>query len=154
MNPLLSENVLLLAERPADPARDAAAPIAALCQAGRPPFVVVLSDGDDPDPDARARQALRGLGLGEGRMLMFGIQGAVPSAGPVYDATVRALCFVAWRHDCNLLVAPEALTTLAWDVVRASGVGLACYAAGSVDLLAPPRPSAREVDSAAPSPGS
>ena len=144
--PLGSDNILILVERPGDEVQRFGDLIAALCRAGRPPFVVVLTDGPalDPAADARTRHTLARLGLDGGRMLMFGIAGEAPRSGPVFQAAVRALCFVTWRHDCNILAAPAGLTFLAQAVADQSGLGLAQAAGSQLHLLRPPSRSARE----------
>ena len=144
-----SETTLILAERPGDEVRQYGDLIATLCRAGRPPFVVVLSDGTLSAglADRRVRAGLEGLGLATGRMLMFGIAGDVPTAGPVFEAAVQAVCFVSWRHDCNVLcVASEtpAVHTLASAAVEASGLGLVTRPGGTYRLVAAPRRSARD----------
>ena len=149
MDPLLAaETLLILAERPGDAAPGCGALIAARCRAGRPPFVVVLTDGPvtDAAADGVVRRELAGLGLDGDRMLMFGLAGALPSAGPVFDAAVRAVCFVMWRRDCNLVLALAGgvAGAVARAVAGESGVGLGEYGGGSVRLLNAPRRSVRE----------
>ena len=145
---LTSETLLVLAERPGAVLHGCGALIAQLCRAGRPPFVVVLTDGPvlDAAADGRVRDELASLGLDAGRLLMAGLAGAVPESGQVFDALVQAVCFVAWRHDCNVVLAPAAGP--AADVARvagqASGLGLGHYQDGRVQVAAAPRRSARE----------
>ncbi len=145
---IASENVLVLAEQPGDELRFYGGLIDGLCRAGRPPFVVVLTDGPvlDPAADRIVRQELAGLGLEGGRMLMFGIAGALPSDGPVFDAAVRSLCFVSWRHDCNVLLAPQTgpAASLARAAAAESGLGLAEYGAASLRLVVAPQRSTRD----------
>ena len=141
-----AERALLLAERPGDETRLFGPLIRALCRAGRPPFVVVLTDGPAPNPaaDRQVREALAGLGLEAGRMLRFGIAGAAPEAGPVFEAAVAALGFVSWRHDCNVIAAPPALRGLADAVVGRTGVGQVEAGGGSLRVLQAPRQTARD----------
>jgi LmbE family N-acetylglucosaminyl deacetylase len=143
---LQADNVLVLVARPDDAVRHCGALIAGLCRAGRPPFVVVLTDGNaaGADADREARTTLAGCGLDRGRLLMFGIAGAMPAGGDVFDAAVAALCFVAWRHDCNVLCAPQAALPVARAASAASGVAVVGADAGQFDLIAPPRRSARD----------
>jgi hypothetical protein len=141
-----TETVLVLAERPGDAVRHCADLIARLCRQGRPPFVVVLTDGDASGKaaDRQARAGLAACGLDGGRLLMFGIAGDLPDAGPVFDAAVAALCFVSWRHDCNVLCAPATTLPIALAVVAASGVGLVGIVNGRYQSIAAPRRSARD----------
>jgi len=143
-----TENVLVLAERPGDAVRHCGDLIARLCRQGRPPFVVVLTDGNAggvaADRDARA--GLAQCGLAGGRLLMFGITGAVPGSGPLLEAAVRALCFVSWRHDCNVLCAPAPAMPVARAAAAASGLGLVRTDRGQYHLVQAPRRSARETD--------
>jgi hypothetical protein len=141
-----AETTLVLAVRPGDAVRDNAALIARLCRQGRPPFVVVLTDGNEAgaEADRQARAGLAECGLDGGRLLMFGIAGELPAGGPVFQAAVAALCFVAWRHDCNVLCAPEPAMVLARAAAGTSGVGLVGVADGLYHVAAAPRRSARD----------
>jgi LmbE family N-acetylglucosaminyl deacetylase len=120
--------------------------IARLCRLGRPPFVVVLTDGNAAgmEADRQARAELARCGLDGGRLLMFGIAGDVPAGGRLFDAAVAALCFVSWRHDCNALCAPDAALPVARAAASASGLGLVQAEQGAYRLLAAPRRSARD----------
>jgi LmbE family N-acetylglucosaminyl deacetylase len=143
-----AENVLVLAARPGEAVRHCGALIARLCRQGRPPFVVVLTDGNaaGKEADRQARAELAACGLDGGRLLMFGIAGEVPEAGSLFQAAVAALGFVSWRHDCNVLCAPDASLPVARAAAAASGLGLVGADEGVFHLLAPPRPSARDTD--------
>lgn len=123
MDAFASDNVLLLADQPAGAMPGCAAMIAALCRAGRPPFVVVLADGPAPAADEAAlRAGLAAAGL-DGRLLMFGLPGVVPEAGAVFEAAVRALGFVTWRRDCTLIVTAGAgASRVAQAAVAESGL--------------------------------
>jgi hypothetical protein len=141
-----TETALILAERPGDAVRHCGTLIRHLCRQGRPPFVVVLTDGNQAgaQADRQARAELAGCGLPDGRLLMFGIAGAVPEAGRVFDAAVAALCFVSWRHDCNVLCAPAPSLPVAQAAAAASGLGLVGAGEGGYHLLQAPRRSARD----------
>ncbi len=141
-----TENVLVLAARPGDAVRHCGDLIARLCRQGRPPFVVVLTDGNaaGAEADRQARGELARCGLDAGRLLMFGIAGEPPVAGRLFHAAVAALCFVSWRHDCNVLCAPDAALPVARATAEASGLGLVRADAGAHCLLAAPRGSARD----------
>jgi hypothetical protein len=141
-----TENVLILAERPGDAVRQCGPLIARLCGRGRPPFVVVLTDGnaDGADADRQARTELAICGLDGGRLLMFGIAGDLPGGGKVFEAAAAALCFVGGRHDCNVLCAAGAALPVARAASAASGLGLVASVGGLYHLLEAPRRSARD----------
>jgi hypothetical protein len=141
-----AENALILAARPGDAVRDFGALIARLCRHGRPPFVVVLTDGNatGADADRQARAELAECGLDGGRLLMFGIAGDLPDSGKVFDAAVAAVCFVSWRHDCNVLAGPAAVLPLARAAAAASGLGLVAQDGGLYQIVEAPRRSARD----------
>ena len=85
MNDILAaETLLILAERPGDAAPGCGGLIVERCRAGRPPFVVVLTDGPvlDAAADEAVRRELAGLGLASGRMLMFGLAARGAGGGP------------------------------------------------------------------------
>jgi LmbE family N-acetylglucosaminyl deacetylase len=99
--------------------------IAALCRAGSPPVVLVLTDGAGSHPGSaaypparltqlrqqEAREAVRLLGLPPGRIHFAGHPDtAAPTGGPAFDTAVdevSALCrasgigtlLAPWRHD-------------------------------------------------------
>ncbi len=151
------ENLLILAAAPPDPALACGGLIAALCRRGRAPFVMVLGDGTeakaaDPASDEAARRsdretraAVRALGLPPERLLLAGVYGgAIPDAGPMFEAIVRAVTLVMWARDCNVVCAPwpggapaaqAATFTVAAAVARTSGVGLLAVAHPDAPLL-------------------
>jgi LmbE family N-acetylglucosaminyl deacetylase len=141
-----TEIALVLAARPGEAVRHCGRLIARLCRQGRPPFVVVLTDGNaaGAEADRQARAELAGCGLDGGRLLMFGIAGDVPQTGTLFQAAVAALGFVSWRHDCNVLCASEPTLPVARAAAMASGLGLIRADAGVFHLLAAPRRSARD----------
>jgi hypothetical protein len=143
-----AENVLVLAARPGEAVRHCGGLIARLCRQGRPPFVIVLTDGNaaGADADRQARAELAACGLDSGRLLMFGIAGDVREGGRLFQAAVAALGFVSWRHDCNVLCASGPALSVAKAAAMASGLGLVQANEGVFHLLAPPRPSARDTD--------
>jgi len=146
------ENVLILAPHPGDESLFCGGLIAELCRLGRPPFVMVLDDGSASHPhsstysaehlahlhERETRAAVRHLGLQPARLLMVGLlDGSPPSAeGPIFKAVVRAVAFVMWARDCNVLLAPapntpdpahEATYRIARAVVAETGVGVLFY---------------------------
>jgi LmbE family N-acetylglucosaminyl deacetylase len=141
-----AENALILAARPGDAVRDFGGLISRLCRQGRPPFVVVLTDGNTAgaDADRQARAELAACGLDGGRLLMFGIAGDLPDSGKVFEAAAAALCFVSWRHDCNVLAAPARVLPLARAATAMSGLGLVAKDGGLYHVVEAPRRSARD----------
>lgn len=117
--------VLILAPHADDESLGCGGLIAALCRAGNPPLVLILTDGTGSHPGSQAypaarlarvrqdeaREAVRLLGLPEDRIRFAGQRDtAAPTAGPAFDAAVRsvsALCtakaigtiLAPWRHD-------------------------------------------------------
>ncbi|WP_428486794.1 PIG-L deacetylase family protein [Rhodopila sp.] len=143
-----SENLLILAPGPGDESLIFGGLIARSCRRGRPPFVVVLTDGSATNPGSNAlnpdqlanlheretRAAARHLGLPVNRLLMAGLlDGTLPAEGPPFDAVVRGLTLIMWARDCNVICAPgpdsapaEAIAAhrIAAAVAVRSGVGL------------------------------
>ena len=117
--------VLILAPHADDESLGCGGLIAALCRAGAPPLVLVLTDGTGSHPgslaypaprlaavrEAEARDAVRLLGRPPDRIRFAGQRDtAAPVSGPAFDAAVdmvEALCradgtgtvLVPWRHD-------------------------------------------------------
>ncbi len=141
-----TETALIVAARPGEAVRHVGTLIARLCRRGRPPFVVVLTDGnrDGAEADRQARAELAGCGLDGGRLLMFGVAGEPPTGGRVFDAAVAALCFVSWRYDCNVLCAHAPALPVAQAAAATSGLGLVRAHEAVYHLLQAPRRSARE----------
>lgn len=139
------ENLLVLAERPGDESLFCGGLIARCCRRGRPPFVVVLTDGSASPPpsnamtadqlanlhDRETRAAVRQLGLPAERLLMAGLlDGTLPAEGPAFNAIVHGLVTIMWARDCNVICAPvpgrlnRAAARFARAVAERSGVGL------------------------------
>jgi len=117
--------VLILAPHADDESLGCGGLIAALCRAGNPPAVLVLTDGTGSHPGSQAypparlarvrqeeaREAVRLLGVPGNRIHFAGQRDtAAPVNGPAFDAAVEAvstLCRVGvvgtvlapWRHD-------------------------------------------------------
>lgn len=91
--------------------------IAAAAEAGRRPFVMILTDGaaahpgEAPARDRRARQAasraaMAELGVTPDRLGFLGLPGGEsPLAGPAFDAAVTAVASLALRLDARLILA-------------------------------------------------
>ena len=117
--------VLVMAPHADDESLGCGGLIAALCRAGIPPVVLVLTDGAGSHPGSaaypparlaqtrqdEAREAVRLLGLPPDRIHFAGHRDtAAPTSGPAFDAAldqVSALCSASgigtllapWRHD-------------------------------------------------------
>ena len=117
--------VLVMAPHADDESLGCGGLIAALCRAGTPPVVLVLTDGTGSHPGSaafpparlaqlrqdEARQAVRLLGLPPDRIHFAGHHDtAAPTSGPAFDTAidkVSALCrtsgigtlLAPWRHD-------------------------------------------------------
>jgi LmbE family N-acetylglucosaminyl deacetylase len=147
-----SGRCLVLAPHPDDESLGCGGLIAACVAAGRPPLVVVLTDGTGSHPSSRAfpperlravrareaRQAVTMLGLPEDRLAFLDEQDtAAPHAGPAFDAAVAKLLalvggeagFTAilapWRHDphCD----HEAASLIASAVASCAGIRHVAY---------------------------
>jgi LmbE family N-acetylglucosaminyl deacetylase len=146
------ENLLILAPHPGDESLFCGGLIARSCRRGRPPFVMVLTDGtahpqsnaDTPDRlaalhERETRAAMKCLGLPANRLLMAGLfDGTIPHEGKLFDALVQGVMLVMWARDCNVICAPwqqdtsndhRAAHRVAAEVAARSGVGLLAYQA-------------------------
>ena len=138
------ENLLILAPRPGDESLHCGGLIARCCRRGRPPYVVVLTDGltaSDASHEAATRAAARRLGLPANRLLLAGLYyNTLPTQGPAFEAIVHGITTVMWARDCNIVCAPwpspdparqqddaTAAHRIAEAVARESGVGLLSY---------------------------
>ena len=137
------ENLLILATCPGDEAMGCGGLIAQSCRRGRPPFVLVLTDGCEPGADdsaaalleQRTRAAARCLGLPSNRLLMAGLPiGHVPAEGRAFESVVHGVTTVMWARDCNVICAP-ALTEASPDRITAAHIAAAVAARSGVGLL-------------------
>ena len=120
-----AQPVLILAPHADDESLGCGGLIAALCRAGTPPWVMILTDGTGSHPgsatfpphrlratrEAEAREAVRLLGLPAERIGFGGQRDtAAPASGPGFDAAVRHLAelcqakmigtvLAPWQHD-------------------------------------------------------
>jgi LmbE family N-acetylglucosaminyl deacetylase len=153
-----SENLLILASHPGDESLFCGGLIARSCRRGRPPFVMVLTDGSASHPPSNAyspdrlaalheretRAAVKCLGLPANRLLMAGLfDGTIPREGKLFDALVEGVMLVMWARDCNVICAPwqpspladhRAAQRVAAEVAARSGVGLLAYEAADAML--------------------
>ncbi len=111
------ENVLILSPSPGDETLWCSGLIAESCRRGRPPYMMILTDGlsertSDEDRQQRmaeekieaVRSAAAILGLAPDRLLFAGLfAGTIPTRGPAFQAIVDALTLVSWREDCNAI---------------------------------------------------
>jgi len=140
-------NLLVLAATPGDESLFCGHLIAQASAKGRPPFVAVLTDGNEvPVPGVdhatadeialrHAQDAARAssiLGVPDEWFLVLGLHdGTVPTSGARFDAVVEALSMIMWRRDCDVIAVP-------WDADRrpdyaaAHAVGLALCARDNI----------------------
>jgi len=113
--------ILILAPHPDDESLGCGGLIAACCTAGRPPFVLVLTEGAASHPgsasfpparlravrEAEARLAVAALGLPADRIGFLGLpDAAAPHEGAAFAAAVAAIVRHARTANCNVIAAP------------------------------------------------
>ncbi len=162
------QNLLVLAAAPGEESLYCGALIAEASARGRPPFLAILTDGStlpgDGPADRRAavwesqtRAASACLGVPHDWFLMLGLHdGTAPTAGPKFDAVVRAVSMIMWRRDCNAIIAPGAgrgdragCHAIAAQVAAQSGVRLIRYGVAGGLALHSPRGALRRADALA-----
>jgi len=114
-------NVLILAPHPDDESLGCGGLIAACCAAGRPPCVLVLTDGVGSHPrsvsyppavlratrETEARNAVAALGLGPDRIAFLGLPDtAAPHDGVAFDRAVQVIVWRAGIMGCATIAAP------------------------------------------------
>lgn len=143
------EAALLLAPHADDESLGCGGFIAEACARGRPPQVLVLTDGAGSHPNSRlfpparlralrkqeAREAVAVLGLPPSRIGFLGLPDtAAPTSGAAFDRAVRTIA--ALSRDCGLLLAPwrhdphcdhEAAHLMAVAVARLTGIRHLAY---------------------------
>lgn len=147
-----SGTCLILAPHPDDESLGCGGLIAACVAVGRPPLVVVLTDGAGSHPHSRAfppdrlrdmraqevRDAVACLGLPPDHVVHLNEpDAAAPHAGPAFDAVVAKLLMLAGRKpDCTAILAPwrqdphcdhEAASLAAAAVAEAIGMKHVAY---------------------------
>jgi LmbE family N-acetylglucosaminyl deacetylase len=118
---LAGRRPLLLAPHPDDESLGCGGLIAAACDVGIAPVVVILTDGAASHPDSQAypRAKLRVLREQEARRavtllslppqnlyFMRAADTSLPAAGAAFEAYVTQLGAIGGRHDCSLVLAP------------------------------------------------
>ena len=113
--------VLILAPHADDESLGCGGLIVELCARGRPPIVVVLTDGAGSHPNSRSHPPLRLravrqreahdataiLGLPPDRLRFLGLRDtAAPLDGPEFAAAVVTLAGLARDHGCDVIAAP------------------------------------------------
>jgi LmbE family N-acetylglucosaminyl deacetylase len=140
-------NLLVLAATPGDESLYCGHLIAQASAKGRPPFVAILTDGNEvPVPgighatadqialrhaqDAAKASAI--LGVPDEWFLVLGLHdGTATTSGPRFETVVEALSMIMWRRECNAIAVP-------WDADRrpdyaaANAVGLALCARDNI----------------------
>jgi LmbE family N-acetylglucosaminyl deacetylase len=111
--------MLILSPHPDDESLGCGGLIATLCRAGRPPLVVMLTDGTGSHPgspsvdanalrvlrEREAREATRRLGLPPTCLVFLRLRdAAAPHGGPAFNMTVNRL--TALMADCGTICAP------------------------------------------------
>lgn len=142
---------LILAPHPDDESLGCGGLIASACARGRPPVVVVVTDGTGSHPgspshgparlralrEAETREAARRLGLPSARVHFLGLPDTrAPRAGGAFDRAVRRVAalarrygattlFATWRHDphCD----HEATGLIGAAAARRAGTALRLY---------------------------
>ncbi|WP_130731920.1 PIG-L deacetylase family protein [Komagataeibacter xylinus] len=143
---------LILAPHADDESLGCGGLIAACCQAGQPPIVVIVTDGAASHPHSRQwpaarlrqqrrREALRALaclGLGAERVVFLNQPDAATAhEGPVFDRLVQDLARLAARHGCTTVFAPSRLDPHC-DHEAVWKMGLALHHRHALMLLAYP----------------
>jgi LmbE family N-acetylglucosaminyl deacetylase len=113
--------VLILAPHPDDESLGCGGLIAACCAAGRPPFVLVLTDGAGSHPLSRryppmllratreqeARDAVMALGLPPDRIDFLGLPDtAAPQEGAAFEDAVAVIVELVKHWGCSSIAAP------------------------------------------------
>lgn len=140
---------MILAPHPDDESLGCGGLIAQCCAAGRPPVVVILTDGAASHPGSRshpqsrlrrlraeeARHAVEILGLGEQYLVFLGYSDAgLPHEGPAFKRAVEQLVNLAKEQGCEIVIGPWAEDSHC-DHQAAAAMTAAAAAALDVDHL-------------------
>jgi LmbE family N-acetylglucosaminyl deacetylase len=142
---------LIAAPHPDDESLGCGGFIAESCARGRPPVVVIMTDGTASHPSSRSYppprlrdlrehetyDALSVLGLSPERLYFMGLRdSAMPLTGGLAEATISKLRGLIKRHQCKTILAPwihdphcdhVATQMMARAAVRGSAVSLYSY---------------------------
>lgn len=142
---------LVLAPHPDDESLGCGGLIAACCAAGRPPLVVILTDGSGSHPGsqqfprsklatlraAEVTHATATLGLPVDRlMFMHEPDTHAPHGGPGFDRVVRRLAALVQAFGCSVILAPwrhdphcdhEAAAMIGREIARITGIRHLAY---------------------------
>lgn len=148
---LTSGRALILAPHADDETLGCGGLIAELCERGRPPVVLVVTDGTGSHPGSRLWPAERLRTLRESEALQavaaLGMQAwdigfmrlrdaAAPQEGPAFEAACAVIAARVRRHGCDTLLAPwlldphcdhEAVQKMARQVAHGLGIRLLSY---------------------------
>ncbi len=121
LDQIVPGTALVLAPHPDDESLGCGGLIAEACRAGRPPVVVIATDGAGshpnsptwPAPRLRARResetrdAIACLGLPPGRLAFLRLPDTrAPTEGPEFEQAVDRLAALAAAHGCDTVLAP------------------------------------------------
>jgi LmbE family N-acetylglucosaminyl deacetylase len=143
--------VMIVAPHPDDETLGCGGLIAQLCAKGRPPVVVIATDGSRSHPGSRAypperlrvlraaeaRRAVSILGLPEANLHFLGMgDGAMPRSGCEFKRAVAALNKIARENNCTTICGSfwldphcdhETTGQMAWECAQAVGAKLYFY---------------------------
>jgi LmbE family N-acetylglucosaminyl deacetylase len=115
------DTVLIMAPHPDDESLGCGGMIAECCARGRPPFVLILTDGTGSHPasaqyspgrlratrEAEARAAVAALGLDADRIGFLRLPDtAAPHQGAAFEAAVATIIRIAERWGCRAVASP------------------------------------------------
>ena len=121
LDQIVPGTALVLAPHPDDESLGCGGLIADACQAGRPPLVVVVTDGAGSHPNSLAwpaprlrdrresetRDAVACLGLPPDRLAFLRLPDTrAPTEGPEFEGAVDRLAALAAAHGCDTILAP------------------------------------------------
>lgn len=151
LDAVASGNLLVVAPHPDDESLGCGGLLAEACRRGRPPVVVIVSDGSGSHPGsqsfpperlarlraAEVHAATRLLGVPRENLTLLGIEdGKVPTEGPLFERAVAVIAALAERHRCGTIFTTwehdphpdhQATYAIARMSARRSGGQLRCY---------------------------
>lgn len=121
LDQIVPDTAMILAPHADDESLGCGGLIAASCAAGRPPLVVVVTDGTGSHPgsaswpadrlrarrEAETQAAVSRLGLSADRLAFLRLPDTrSPHKGPAFDLAVETLSALAGEHGCSTVLAP------------------------------------------------